>query len=87
MITKSRRLRFTIAGVLALTTAAAVYAALLSYFRAKHAGVLFAVPLVAMAIVGGVSLMPERHGRWLRPIAVALVCFGSFVLGLWLRKN
>jgi hypothetical protein len=68
-------------------TGFAVYAGILACVRPRHSSVLFAVPLVAMPILGSVCLIPGRHGRWLRPMAVVLVCLASFALGLWLQRN
>ena len=79
------RLQYSLLGLLLFMTAFAVYAGILAYVRPRHSTVLFAVPLVTMAIMGSVCLVPGRHGKWLRPVAVVLVGLACFALGLWLH--
>jgi uncharacterized membrane protein YadS len=87
MLAGMNRLQFSLLDLLVFLTGFAVYAGILSYVWPRHSFVLFAAPLVAMAIIGSVCLVPGRHGRWVRPIAVFLVCLASFALGLWLQRN
>ncbi len=81
------RLQYSLLGLLLFMTAFAVYAGILSYIRPRHSSVFLAEPLVATAIMGSVCLVPGRHGKWLRPVAVVLVGLASFALGLWLQRN
>ena len=81
------RFQFGLLGLLTLTTGFAAYAGVLSYLRPRHSLVLFMVPLVAMVFIGSVCLVPGRHGRWLRPMAMVLVGLASLALGLWLQRN
>ena len=80
------RLRFSLLGLLSLVTGFAAYAGILSYVRPRHSAMLFTVPLVAMAFIGSICLIPGRHGRWLRPMAVVVFGLASFALAQWLQR-
>jgi uncharacterized membrane protein YadS len=82
-----KRLQFSLLGLLLFMSAFAVYAAILAYLQPGHSSALFAVPLLAMAIIGSVCLIPGRQGRWLRPMVVVLVSLACFALGLWLQRH
>jgi hypothetical protein len=43
--------------------------------------------ITAMMIVGVACLFPERYGRWLRPLAVAISGVLALAFGLWMQRN
>jgi putative Mn2+ efflux pump MntP len=82
------RLRFGTRQLLILTAAIAAGTAFISY----KSGPFFAattslVCITAMVIVGGACLLPERYGKWLRPLAVIISGILAIGVGMWVRKN
>jgi hypothetical protein len=82
-----RRLQFSLRQLMIALTGIAIYAGAIAYFRPKHQVMVLVVPLIAMVIMGVVSLAPKKHDRWLRPVAVVAIGAGAFALGLWLNST
>lgn len=82
------RLQFKTRNLLILTAVIAAGTALIASQWGPLAAASGAIAsMVAMTIVGIACLLPERHGRWLRPLAVLISGALSLAFGLWVRKN
>jgi hypothetical protein len=85
-----RRLQFKIHHLLILTAIVAALQAFISYRlpgRPLVAAMSGMTCIVALVIVGVACLLPERYGRWLRPLAVVISGAIAFAFGLWAQNN
>jgi hypothetical protein len=87
---KTRRLQFNVRGLLLFTAAVACMMGFLSHrYRDRPLVVVVGIAdfMLVMMIMVIVCMLPERFGRWLRPLAAIAFGILSMFFGIWAKNH